>query len=110
MSRGPTALQAEAAARFLDLGVRLPLRIDDRNPRLIVDADGMPVAMALPTPSLPTDAGRAVLLAMLPNVAAGIPEPSLTAPLDPHHLAAVKAESRQQAGRRGDGSRKQAAE
>jgi len=81
----PTALQAEAASQFLALGIRLPLRIDDRNARVIVDADGRAVAMALPSNSAPTDARLAVLLAMLPNIAAGISEPA-----EPHHAQAAE--------------------
>ena len=105
-----SAVQAEVATQFRDVGIRLPLRIDDRNPNLIVDADGLPIATVLQAEGPRVTARRAMLLAMLPNAAGGIPEPVIADGFDPHHVAAVRAESRQQAERMSRGRLPDAAE
>jgi hypothetical protein len=105
-----SALQAEVATQFRDVGIRLPLRIDDRNPNLIVEADGHPMFLALATDEPRVLERRTVLMSMLANAAGGVPEPSIVDRLDPHHVAAVRAESRLQAERMNRGRLPDAAE
>lgn len=69
MSR--SALQAEAAAYLIQLGIRAPLRTGEGVLRGIVDADGSLVAVLMPTGSRTTDLDRAEAFAAAINAACG---------------------------------------
>ncbi|TXN38745.1 hypothetical protein FV232_01090 [Methylobacterium sp. WL30] len=91
-------------------GVRLPVRTGEGALRALVDADGKVFAVLIPTGSAASDHALAETIATAINAGCGVPAPDVAAPLDPHHVAAVRAESRQQAERMNRGRLPDAAE
>ncbi|MFK5600212.1 hypothetical protein ACFZ8E_24915 [Methylobacterium sp. HMF5984] len=112
MSAYTNASLAAAARRqrLTTLGVRTPVRSGEGILRALVDADGKVFAVLTPSGSAASDQALVDLVAAAINAGCGVPAPAIAAPLDPHHVAAVRAESRQQAERMNRGRLPDAAE
>ena len=94
----------------LTLLYRPPFAVRSSLEPVIVDADGEPIALALPGPTPSTQMLLAEAIAAGLNAQCSVPAPAIAAPLAPHHVAAVRAESRQQAERMNRGRLPDAAE
>ncbi|GJE41321.1 hypothetical protein [Methylobacterium soli] len=88
------AAQNTPATKLSLAGFRGPFAVRSSWEPVIVDETGAPVAMALPGPSPAYRMLLAEEIAAALNARCGILEPAIADRFDPHHLAAVKAESR----------------
>lgn len=104
------AAQHTTATKLALAGFRGPFAVRSAFEPVIVDETGAPIAMALPGPSPVYRMQLAEEIAAALNARCAIPEPAIGDRFDPHHLAAVSAESRHFAERTASGELPSAAE
>ncbi|MCJ2107898.1 hypothetical protein MKK70_21465 [Methylobacterium sp. E-041] len=98
-------LTAAHGRKDLTLHFRPPFSVRSAIEPTVVDADNQLAGQALPGPPLKVRMLLAEEMAAGLNARCGVPEPALADRFDPHHGAAVEAESRQQAERMNRGGR-----
>ena len=99
MEAALSASPNSVAQCLTDTGIRLPVRSAVEALRMVVDADNHTILVLVPSGSATVDIDRAEAIAAAINAGCAVPAPNLVDRFDPHHLAAVKAESQRNGGR-----------